>query len=176
MLILDELPTTVIADIVMNELNPRLYINFVECLPPEICLKILGYLDPDSLIHVAMCCRGWYELAIDRKLWERLFYLEGWKAIPSEILAAEQRMNEGIASSQFPPQRSQSSEDGHVSKKRGVSDPTPQDEDYEMVDADAPALQERISNINNVRNMPSLRTKHISDMLAKQERKSNLHD
>ena len=86
MLILNELPTTIIADIVMNGLNPRLYINFVECLPPEICLKILGYLDPVSLIHVAMCCRGWYDLALDRKLWERLFYLEGWKAIPSEII------------------------------------------------------------------------------------------
>ncbi|KAL7624103.1 hypothetical protein AAE478_005660 [Parahypoxylon ruwenzoriense] len=137
MLILNELPTTVIADIVMNELNPRLYINFVERLPPEICLKILGYLDPVSLIHVAMCCRGWYELAVDRKLWERLFYLEGWKAIPSEITAAEQRMNESLAS-QVASQRLQSVGDGHVNKKRTISDLTPQDdEDYEMVDADA---------------------------------------
>ncbi|OTB03476.1 hypothetical protein M426DRAFT_321835 [Hypoxylon sp. CI-4A] len=147
MLILNELPTTVIADIVMNELNPRLYINFVERLPPEICLKILGYLDPDSLIHVAMCCRGWYDLATDRKLWERLFYMEGWKAIPSEIAAAEQRMNENPTPSQIPSQRAESFEDGHVSKKRAISDLTPQnDEDYEMVDADASVGQEPTSN------------------------------
>ncbi|KAI5863551.1 WD40 repeat-like protein [Durotheca rogersii] len=143
MLILNELPTTVIADIVSNELNPRLYIDFVQRLPPEICLKILGYLDPVSLIHVAMCCRGWYELAVDRKLWERLFYLEGWKAIPSEIMAAEQRMNESIASSLISPQRARLLGDGHVSKKRAVSESTaPDDEDSEMVDADAPAAQE----------------------------------
>lgn len=141
MLILDGLPTTVVADIVMNELNPRLYIDFVNWLPAEICLKILGFLDPVSLVHVATCCRNWYELAVDRKLWEDLFYLEGWKAIPYEILAAEQRMNNILVSSQI---RAQSSEDGHVSKKRAVSDPASQvDEDYEMVDADAPATQQQ---------------------------------
>ncbi|KAI1780922.1 WD40 repeat-like protein [Hypoxylon cercidicola] len=150
MLILNELPTTVIADIVMNELNPRLYINFVERLPTEICLKILGYLDPVSLIYVASCCRGWYELAIDRKLWEQLFYLEGWKAIPSEIIAAESRMNDSLVSSQISPQRIQSFEDGHVNKKRAVSDPTQQDdEDYEMVDADAPVEQEATPDLYN---------------------------
>ncbi|KAI0181571.1 WD40 repeat-like protein [Hypoxylon sp. FL1284] len=149
MLILNELPTTVIADIVMNELNPRLYINFVERLPTEICLKILSYLDPVSLIYVASCCRGWHELALDRKLWEKLFYLEGWKAIPSEILAAESRMNNSLASSQISPQRVQSFEDGHVDKKRAVSDPAPEDEDYEMVDADAPVKQEPALDLYN---------------------------
>ncbi|KAI8964719.1 WD40 repeat-like protein [Daldinia sp. FL1419] len=146
MLILNELPTTVIADIVMNGLNPRLYINFVERLPPEICLKILGYLDPVSLIHVAMCCRGWYDLALDRKLWERLFYLEGWKALPSEVIAAEQRMNE----TQVPSQKIESFEDGHANKKRAVSEPAAQDdEDYDMVDADAAVTQEPVTDHYN---------------------------
>ncbi|KAI0025172.1 WD40 repeat-like protein [Xylariomycetidae sp. FL0641] len=139
-LLLNELPTTDIAEIVMKQLNPRLYINFVDHLPTEICLKILGYLDPLSLIHVAMCCRGWYELALDRKLWENLYYLEGWKAVPSEIAAAESRMNESLPSSSaqhIHPHKVQSVEDGHVFKKRAVSDPIPhEDEDYEMVDAD----------------------------------------
>ncbi|KAI1800155.1 WD40 repeat-like protein [Daldinia bambusicola] len=152
MLILNELPTTVIADIVMNGLNPRLYINFVERLPPEICLKILGYLDPVSLIHVAMSYRGWYDLALDRKLWERLYYLEGWKAIPSEIMAAEQRMNE----TQVPSQKIESFEDGHANKKRAVSELTTQDdEDCDMVDADAAMAQESVTdqynNLSHVR-------------------------
>ncbi|KAI2632137.1 WD40 repeat-like protein [Hypoxylon sp. NC1633] len=151
MLILNELPTTVIADIVMNELNPRLYINFVDRLPTEICLKVLGYLDPVSLIHVATCCRGWYELAVDRKLWERLFYLEGWKAIPAEAIAAEQRMNGSLASSHVPPQRIQSSEDGHVDKKRAVFDPTSRDdEDCEMTDADAPTGLDRVDRVSEL--------------------------
>ncbi|KAK7751957.1 hypothetical protein SLS62_006100 [Diatrype stigma] len=144
MLILNELPTTVIADIVMNNLNPRLYINFVEYLPPEICLKIFGYLDPVSLIHVAMCCRGWYNLAADRKLWETLYYLEGWKAIQTEISTAEQRMNEGASYAQLHHQRLQSIDDGHVHKKRAVSDPTlGDDDDLDMVDADQLPRQEQ---------------------------------
>ncbi|KAI3323891.1 WD40 repeat-like protein, partial [Xylariaceae sp. AK1471] len=143
MLILNELPTTAIAEIVMTQLNPRLYINFVHYLPPEICLKILGYLDAASLIHVALCCRGWYDLAADRKLWEKLYYLEGWKAIISEIAIAEQRMNENSTASQMHPQKVTSVEGGHISKKRAISDLTPRDEDdYEMVDADIATGQE----------------------------------
>ncbi|KAI1348758.1 hypothetical protein F5Y01DRAFT_317401 [Xylaria sp. FL0043] len=141
LLLLNELPTTAIAEIVMTHLNPRLYINFVHYLPPEICLKVLGYLDAESLIRVALCCRGWYELASDRKLWEKLYYLEGWKAIKAEIALAEERMNEGSTSSQMHLQRIRSAEGGHVTKKRAISDPTSRDEDrdeddYEMIDAD----------------------------------------
>ncbi|KAH7040190.1 uncharacterized protein B0I36DRAFT_259412 [Microdochium trichocladiopsis] len=133
MLLLNDLPTTVIADIVMNHLNPRLYINFVDHLPPEICLKIFGYLDPMSLIHLAMCCRGWYDLALDRKLWERLYYLEGWQAVLPEIEAAEQRMND----TQMHSQRCLSPEEEHASKRRAVSDPAGGDDrDAEMPDVD----------------------------------------
>ncbi|KAI1637281.1 hypothetical protein F4809DRAFT_605417 [Biscogniauxia mediterranea] len=144
MLILNELPTTVIADIVVNHLNPRLFIDFVDQLPTEICLKILGYLDSVSLIHVAMCCRGWYELALDRQLWEKLYYFEGWKAVTSEIQAAERRMNESLVFSQIHPQIIQTVEDGHIYKKRAISDPAPQDDgDFEMTDVDQPASLER---------------------------------
>ncbi|KAI1121339.1 hypothetical protein F5Y10DRAFT_102810 [Nemania abortiva] len=146
MLILNELPTTVIADIVMTQLNPRLYINFVHYLPPEICLKVLGYLDAESLISVALCCRGWYELASDRKLWEKLYYLEGWVALLSEIARAEKRMNESSAASQMDARRVRSVEGSSVTKKRAISDPAPEDEkkdedDYEMIDADTAMSQ-----------------------------------
>ncbi|KAI0550302.1 hypothetical protein F4679DRAFT_206988 [Xylaria curta] len=148
MLLLNELPTTIIADIVMTQLNPRLYINFVHYLPPEICLKVLGYLDAESLIRVALCCRGWYNLASDRKLWETLYYLEGWKAITPEIILAEERINENSTASQMHPQRVKSVEGVHISKKRAISDPESRDEDrdeddYEMVDADVAMGQEQ---------------------------------
>ncbi|KAI1292927.1 hypothetical protein F5Y03DRAFT_15582 [Xylaria venustula] len=147
MLILNELPTTAIADIVMTHLNPRLYINFVHYLPPEICLKVLGYLDAESLIHVALCCRGWYGLALDRKLWEKLYYLEGWKAIKSEIALAEEQINENATSVQMHSQGVRSIEGGHVTKKRAISDPASRDEDwgdddYEMIDADITTASE----------------------------------
>jgi len=139
-LLLNDLPTTVIADIVMNNLNPRLYINFVGHLPPEICLKIFAYLDPTSLIHLAMCCRGWYNLALDRKLWERLYYLEGWQAVLPEIEAAEQRVND----TQMRSQRCLSpEEEEHASKRRAISNPAGSDDrDLEMADVDQPWRQE----------------------------------
>lgn len=124
----------------MNNLNPRLYINFVGHLPPEICLKIFAYLDPTSLIHLAMCCRGWYTLALDRKLWERLYYLEGWQAVLPEIEAAEQRMND----TQMRSQRCLSpEEEEHASKRRAISNPAGSDDrDLEMEDVDQPWRQE----------------------------------
>ncbi|KAI1855256.1 hypothetical protein JX266_000121 [Neoarthrinium moseri] len=137
MAILSELPTTVIAEIVLKQLNPRLYIDFVDYLPPEICLKIFGYLDPVSLINVARCCRGWYNLSVDRKLWEKLFYLEGWRALPQEIAAAEQRINASLSVSETRhPHRLRSSEYGHVHKKRAISDPTPHDADQDAMEID----------------------------------------
>ncbi|KAI1262396.1 WD40 repeat-like protein [Xylariaceae sp. FL1019] len=147
MLILNELPTTAIADIVVKHLNPRLYINFVNHLPPEICLKVLGYLDATSLIHVALCCRGWYMLAADHKLWEKLYYLEGWKAITPEIQAAEKRMNESSPPSQAHTRKLQSIDDGHVAKKRALRSPSPQnnpedEDDYELIEADVDTSQE----------------------------------
>lgn len=121
MALLDDLPTCVISQIV-EQLNPRLYIDFIRYLPPEVCLKILGYLDPLSLINVARSCRTWYGLALDRKLWEQLFYLEGWKAKPDEIQRWENIVNDGSSSGsagQLP--RMVTSENGHVHKKRAIS-------------------------------------------------------
>ncbi|KAL1836033.1 hypothetical protein VTK73DRAFT_5224 [Phialemonium thermophilum] len=71
MALLSDLPTGVVVQVV-EQLNPRLYIDFIRCLPVEVCLKILGYLDPVSLIHVAMACHAWYEVASDRRLWQAL--------------------------------------------------------------------------------------------------------
>ncbi|OIW25593.1 WD40 repeat-like protein [Coniochaeta ligniaria NRRL 30616] len=144
MALLDDLPTGVIAQIV-EQLNPRLYIDFIRYLPPEVCLKILGYLDPLSLINVARSCRAWYDLALDRKLWEQLYYLEGWKAKPEEIERWEKIVNDGSLSG-FPGQLSRmvSSENGHIHKKRAISASPGLDAggDIRMVDVDASIKQE----------------------------------
>ncbi|KAK9436549.1 F-box/WD-40 repeat-containing protein [Metarhizium brunneum] len=125
--LLDDLPTSAIAEIVQR-LNPRLYIDFVQYLPAEICLKILGYLDPVSLVGVAQTCRAWYELALDRKLWERLYHLEGWKAVASEIELCEGRVNVGLTSSIGHLHRIQNA-DGQTNKIRAILN---EDEDQEM--------------------------------------------
>lgn len=119
LVLLNDLPTSAIAEIVQR-LNPRLYIDFVQYLPVEICLKILGYLDPVSLVQVARTCRAWCELALDRKLWERLYYLEGWKAVPSEIESSESKINAGLNVSIGHPHRIQNA-DGQTNKIRAIS-------------------------------------------------------
>ena len=139
MALLNDLPTTVISQIV-NNLYPRLYIDFVRYLPPEVCLKVLGYLDPVSLINVAQCCRAWYDLALDRKLWQELYYMEGWKALPDEIATAEREVN-GISSSNIGAlRRAQSQDDGHAHKKRAISRSPTLDADMDMVMVDAGSL------------------------------------
>lgn len=129
--LLDDLPTSAIAEIVQR-LNPRLYIDFVQYLPAEICLKVLGYLDPISLVGVAQTCRAWYELALDRKLWERLYYLEGWKAVTSDIAAAENKINSGLTSSIGHLHRIQNA-DGQTNKIRAILN---DDGDLEMTGTD----------------------------------------
>ncbi|OAA45575.1 F-box/WD-40 repeat-containing protein [Metarhizium rileyi] len=125
--LLDDLPTSAIAEIVQR-LNPRLYIDFVQYLPAEICLKVLGYLDPISLVGVAQTCRAWYGLALDRKLWEKLYHLEGWKAVMSEIETWEGKVNVGLTSSVGHLHRIQNA-DGQTNKIRAILN---EDEDYEM--------------------------------------------
>jgi F-box and WD-40 domain protein 1/11 len=132
MSLLEGLPTYAIAEIVQR-LNPRLYIDFIRYLPPEICLKVLSYLDPVSLVSVLQTSRAWYDLALDRKLWERLYYMEGWKAINSEIEAWETKVNEGANSSTSHAHRIQTTPRGHTSKIRALLN---DDEDLEMEDRD----------------------------------------
>ncbi|EAQ83741.1 hypothetical protein CHGG_10145 [Chaetomium globosum CBS 148.51] len=120
MAILNDLPTTVISQIVEN-LHPRLYIDFVRYLPPEVCLKIL------------------------EKLWEQLFFLEGWKAVPDEVLAAEREMNGPSSSSTHGVlRRMQSQDDGHAHKKRAISLSPRLDADTDtvMIDAGSAVKQE----------------------------------
>ncbi|KAK1761658.1 WD40 repeat-like protein [Phialemonium atrogriseum] len=136
MALLSDLPTGLIAQVV-QQLNPRLYIDFIRYLPPEICLKILGYLDPVSLIHVAQACRTWYELAIDRKLWEKAYYLEGWKAKNAEIEHWEAKANEDSSSSSIRrPLRTSTSGSGRTHRKRAAPTSPELDADLDMVMSD----------------------------------------
>ncbi|KAK4194930.1 putative WD-40 repeat-containing protein [Triangularia verruculosa] len=140
MALLNDLPTTVISQIV-EQLNPRLYIDFIRYLPPEVCLKILGYLDPLSLINVARSCRAWYDLALDRKLWEQLYYMEGWKAKPHEIAAWEKSIN-GTSSRQGVSRRVDSETEGHAHKKRAIAVFPTLDVDMDSVMLDAGAVKQ----------------------------------
>ncbi|KAI9648773.1 hypothetical protein NHQ30_003413 [Ciborinia camelliae] len=82
--IMGTLPTSEVWDIV-GRLRPRLKIDFFFHLPSEICLRILGFLDPVSLINTASTSRHWQMLALDRKLWEQLYLKDGFRVVRSEV-------------------------------------------------------------------------------------------
>ncbi|KAH8594796.1 WD40-repeat-containing domain protein [Bisporella sp. PMI_857] len=92
MSILNNLPTSEVCEIV-RRLRPRLYIDFFQYLPQEVCLKILGFLDPLSLINTARASHKWMQLALDRHLWEHLYFLEGFRVVRSEVKKFEDSLN-----------------------------------------------------------------------------------
>ncbi|KAH8819935.1 WD40-repeat-containing domain protein [Xylogone sp. PMI_703] len=135
MSLLDQLPTSEVCEIV-RRLRPRLYIDFFQYLPPEVCLRILSFLDPISLINTARACREWNYLALDRKLWEHLYHLEGFRVIQSEVRKFEDSLNSGT---QFTRPRLESEESEYANKRRAtqrVPLALPTDGDAEMMDAD----------------------------------------
>ncbi|KAM0161426.1 hypothetical protein ACHAPG_002355 [Botrytis cinerea] len=86
--IMSKLPTSEVWDIV-GRLKPRLKMDFSLHLPSEICLRILGFLDPVSLIRTARASRHWQMLCFDRKLWEQLYIRDGFRVVQSEVFKFE---------------------------------------------------------------------------------------
>lgn len=137
MALLNDLPTSIIAEIV-QQLKPRLYINFMRALPVEICLKILAYLDPISLVSVIRTCRAWFDIALDNRLWLDLYHLEGWKALMPIIQSCELKVNHGLNESIGHLHRIRNSE-GHTNKIRAIENedgPADLDLDVAMSEAD----------------------------------------
>ena len=135
MSIIDTLSTSKVTEIV-NRVRPRLHIDFFQHLPTEVCLKILGFLDPSSLINTARASREWISLALDRKLWEQLYILEGFRIIRSEVQSFENALNSDRPRSA----------DGLPNKKKTTRlrvTPPIGDGDAEMRDADEPMVKQK---------------------------------
>lgn len=143
--IIKHLPTSQVAEIVAR-VRPRLYINFFQYLPQEMCLKVLGFLDPVSLVNTARASREWMALAMDRKLWEQLYMLEGFKVIQSEVDRFEASLDADSLSLDRPRPRG-ADDNGHASKRRATPEsvlPALQaDVDSEMLDVDSASGQQR---------------------------------
>ncbi|KFZ05935.1 hypothetical protein V501_07881 [Pseudogymnoascus sp. VKM F-4519 (FW-2642)] len=98
MTIMGDLPTSAVYDIV-NAMGPLLHVNFLDRLPPEVCLKILGFLDPLSVLQMALTSRGSLPLSMDWTLWQQLYYREGWRTNQIELKSFERElMNESLES------------------------------------------------------------------------------
>ncbi|SJM87376.1 probable F-box protein MET30 [Zygosaccharomyces bailii] len=57
---------------VASEVQRMIKIDFISALPTELSLKILCYLDCQSLCNAARVCRRWQVLANDDKVWYRM--------------------------------------------------------------------------------------------------------
>jgi F-box and WD-40 domain protein 1/11 len=117
MSILHGLPTSRVYDIV-NAVGPLLHVNFINKLPPEVCLKVLEYLDPVSLIQIARASRASMSLSMDWTLWQQLYYMEGWLTNASELQKFEKELGQGSTSSRSRPVREDNDE--HMHKKRAT--------------------------------------------------------
>ncbi|ELR10756.1 hypothetical protein VC83_00121 [Pseudogymnoascus destructans] len=96
MTIMADLPTSAVYDIV-NSMGPLLHVNFLDRLPPEVCLKILGFLDPLSVLQMAQTSRGSLPLSMDWTLWQQLYYREGWRTNQIELQSfGKELMNESL--------------------------------------------------------------------------------
>ncbi|AGO11694.1 AaceriADL082Cp [[Ashbya] aceris (nom. inval.)] len=54
---------------ISTQVQKLIKIDFISALPEEVALKILGYLDCQSLCSAAAVCRRWQELADDDTVW-----------------------------------------------------------------------------------------------------------
>ncbi|KAL3233461.1 hypothetical protein RNJ44_03501 [Nakaseomyces bracarensis] len=54
---------------ISQHINSMIKIDFISVLPQELSLKILGYLDCQSLCNASMVCKRWHLLADDDRVW-----------------------------------------------------------------------------------------------------------
>lgn len=72
------LPKTQLAAFHRN-LAPKLKVDIIGSLPPEISLVILAYLPHTSLLTCALVSKKWQTLANDQELWRQLCHARGWE-------------------------------------------------------------------------------------------------
>ena len=79
------LRTSSIAAIV-ERLRPRLHIDPVAVLPPEITSDIFSYLSPRMLLEASRASRAWRDRTLDGRLWKHKFTAEGWNLDMNEVM------------------------------------------------------------------------------------------
>lgn len=152
------MPAAKVQDIV-NAMYPILHISFLERLPPEVCLKILGLLDPYDLISLTQCSKQAAGLSSDWTLWQNLYYREGFLTNQNELAKFEKDLkesNERLRQQQLRI-RPSTSGSGAGAPPRKRSKPTPGDYregEHEMIDVD-PAFQKNSSMFGTTSSMSS---------------------
>ncbi|KAG8730002.1 hypothetical protein FRC12_020575 [Ceratobasidium sp. 428] len=76
--LLATLPRTQLAEFHRN-LAPKLKVDIIGSLPPEIALTTLSYLPYTSLLTCALVSKKWQRLSNDQELWRRLCHARNWE-------------------------------------------------------------------------------------------------
>ncbi|EEA20287.1 hypothetical protein TMatcc_000274 [Talaromyces marneffei ATCC 18224] len=95
--ILTSLPTSLIASVV-DRLTPRLHMDPVLRLPPEITAEIFSYLDPATLHTASLASRAWRNRIADPRLWKDMYIREGWRVDINAVTKYEQLHTERFMS------------------------------------------------------------------------------
>ncbi|CAE6529346.1 unnamed protein product [Rhizoctonia solani] len=84
------LPRSHLAELHRN-LAPKLKVDIVASLPPEISFSVLSYLPYSDLLTCSLVSKKWHALANDQELWKRLCHLRGWEwKTPRTSIATQQ--------------------------------------------------------------------------------------
>ncbi|KAF8605005.1 hypothetical protein BDV93DRAFT_554958 [Ceratobasidium sp. AG-I] len=62
-----------------RSLAPKLKVDIVGSLPPEISLVVLSFLPHTCLLTCALVSKKWQTLANDQELWKRLCHAQNWE-------------------------------------------------------------------------------------------------
>ncbi|CEL57547.1 F-box/WD repeat-containing protein pof11 OS=Schizosaccharomyces pombe (strain 972 / ATCC 24843) GN=pof11 PE=1 SV=2 [Rhizoctonia solani AG-1 IB] len=72
------LPRSHLAEL-HRSLAPKLKVDIVASLPPELSISILSFLSYTDLLTCALVSKKWQTLANDQELWRRQCNLRGWE-------------------------------------------------------------------------------------------------
>ncbi|EUC53843.1 F-box/WD repeat protein 1A [Rhizoctonia solani AG-3 Rhs1AP] len=72
------LPRSHLAEI-HRSLVPKLKVDIIASLPPEISFSVLSYLSYIDLLTCTLVSKKWHALANDQELWRGLCHLRGWE-------------------------------------------------------------------------------------------------
>ncbi|EED24348.1 F-box and WD domain protein [Talaromyces stipitatus ATCC 10500] len=166
--ILSSLPTTSIASVV-ERLTPRLHMDPVLRLPPEITAEIFSYLDPATLFTASLASRGWRNRIIDPRLWRDMYIREGWRVDIDAIKRYEELHTERLMSqTRKSRSRHADSESPQPQLKRRVTEASlqsrgacdgdaqsnpPWNEQHQTVEADVPTTADDDDNDREMRDV-----------------------
>lgn len=172
---------------IVDMLRPRLHLDPIRYLPPELTSLVFAYLPPDSLLESSRVSKAWRERTLDSSLWKQKFVAEGWKLDTAEVSRFEQDLTYRRSSKGGKARKSEAMDLEHVPKKRHTvrhedtlgSSSTLQLQDEEMIGverltmepaslfpmSDVSSSHIEVTSTSSIGNLPGAERDRISDAM-----------